>query len=276
MAIKGAQQFWKTGNRLYVRKRSGGASVLTNPWKDLGIIQSNTPSFDEEDAVLEDSDNGIKQEVLRCVTKLSEAHQVTMSNLNLDNLAYLFRSTAPSSFSQSGGAITDIKHYAVAGELLQLLTGDYDTAGGEPEQAFDVTSIQAVTGTGGSPTHVEGTDWEIVDLQRGLLRIIAGGGISTGEIEVDMTLPAITGNRQLVPTSETDAEVDVKLYWGREGGDEQTVRRFVARVSAPSFDPQADDFASMQLTFNVLDDVALTSEQSGDLIYFRGSLPSAS
>lgn len=274
MAIVGAQDFWLTGSRLYFQ-RDPVASVV-QMHRDLGVIEPANPTLEIEKLELEDSDGGVKSTVTESVTKIDETYEITCSNLNPNNLALLFLANDPASFTQSASAVTDVRHYAHPGELVKLLDADYDAATpGSP--IFGITSIDDVTGVGGSPTYVEDTDWETVDLQRGIIRMITGGAFAAAAaILIDYTPTAITGTRMVTPQGLLGTvEGNAVLIFGRGNNAQQSARYGRASLTPSSANLQINDYSNFVLSLKFLSDLTAATP-AGNLLYWVGSVPAVS
>lgn len=271
MGISAHQDFWLTGSRLiFIRDAVNG---VEQPPIDLGVITPVSPAIAPEEATLEDSDGGLKRVVARAITKYDESYEIVCSNLNIDNLALMFSSDPAEAFTQASTPLTNVVHYAHPGKLVKL-----KNASGV--LMYGITSIQAVTGPGGSPAYVENTDWEIVSLERGLIRMLDSGETdafdTAGNIEIDFTPRAITGNRLINPqTAGGTVEGTGILIWGRGNNAQQTVRE--ARVSLTPTSAAFSDtnFSNFTLKMSVLNDLT-EAIPAGRLVYFLGDMPDPS
>jgi 2-keto-4-pentenoate hydratase/2-oxohepta-3-ene-1,7-dioic acid hydratase in catechol pathway len=275
MGIQGAQDFWVVGSRMYVQRDP--ISGVVQPTIDLGVIKEVAPSFEPDQAELFDTDGGDRVLVDQALTQFTESYQATIANFNNNNLALLFNSNPVAAFTQTATPLTDIKHYAHPGEMVKLLNDDFDAATpGVP--IFNLTSVDGVTGPAGTPTYTEGTDWEVVDLSRGLIRMIDGGAFSSaGPIEVGMTPVAVTGNRLIAPQSANLAvRAKAWLFLGRGSNTQQHVREMDVAITAESANFTAEDFSDFVLNFSVINDLTNLSQPAGRLLYFKGDLPSVS
>lgn len=117
MSVVGFQDFWIAGSRFYF-KREAQAGV-EQPTIDLGVIQPANAALEVEELELEDSDGGTKKIVDTAVSKITESYDIQCSNLNLDNLAYLFYANSPAAFSQASAEAT-VSHWLTAGKLAKL------------------------------------------------------------------------------------------------------------------------------------------------------------
>ncbi len=274
MPIVGAQDHWVTGSRLYFKRDDFGGVV--QPYRDLGVIEPANPALEIEKLELKDSDGGVKSTVTESVVGIDETYEITCSNLNPNNLALLFLANDPESFTQSASALTGIKHWGVPGELVKLLDADYDAA--TPGKAiFGVASIGAVTAEGGSPAYTLGTDWEVVSLERGLIRMITAGAFAVAAaLDIDFTPRAITGTRMVKPQSLLGTvEGDAILVFGRGNNAQQSSRTGRVSLTPASANLQIDDYSNFVLTLKFISDLTL-SDPAGELLYWVGGLPAIS
>jgi len=274
MAIVVHQDLWLTGSRLYFQRDP--VATVVQPHRDLGVIEPANPTLEVEKLVLKDSDGGVKTDITESVTEINETYEITCSNLSPNNLALLFLGNDPTAFTQSASALTDIKHFAHPGELVKLIDADYDAATpGVP--MFGITSIQAVTGAGGSPTYTVDVDWEIVDLQRGLIRMITGGAFAAAaDILIDFTPTAITGKRMVTPQDLLGTvEGNAVLVFGRGNNAQQSARYGRASLTPASANFQIDDYSNFVLSLKFLSDLTAATP-AGNLLYWVGAVPAVS
>ncbi len=124
MGVVGFQDVWRTGSRVF---------VIPDPpelgkFLDLGTIQVVSPSNEIEEAKLEDSESGVKKLIAKELSKFVEKYEVTLHNLNMPNLQYLFFGNEVQSFGQSVGTfsgtpsgVTAVNHVVPKrGELVKL------------------------------------------------------------------------------------------------------------------------------------------------------------
>jgi len=263
MPVQGPQDFWQVGARvLMMKQKTTNEEVL-----DLGVIQSVTPNFEIEKVTLDDPNGGVKTRVAETVTSQTESYSVQLSNFNLDNLALVFGASAVKTFTQAATPVVDVPHTAKLGRLLKLVDAS-------KVPVYSITSIEAVTDVPGTTTYVKDTDWEIVDLERGLIRIISGGAIADDEVlHIDYTPAALTGNRLLNPlTGSGTVNAFIMIMLGRGGNARQSVREFSAAISVESVDLQVDDFSSFVLTITVLSDSTDVVSPAGRLLHFKGAV----
>ena len=159
------------------------------PWRYLG----NTPEFnltiEEETLDHFSSDDGIREKDDSVSLEVTRTGTFICDDIQADNIALFFfgSKTTITQASQSGQS----ENFSAVnqGEILQI---GYTSAAPFGSRAL---SALTVTGTGGTPTYVLDTDYA-VDLDRGLIQIISGGGIADGtDIEVNFTIDAFTSDR---------------------------------------------------------------------------------
>ncbi len=264
----GHEDHWITGSRFYFQRDK--LNSVEQPIIDLGRITNASPNVTRTDQTLYDGDGGIQRAVAVATTRVDEAYEFRCSNLNMDNLAMLFSAKPPSSFAQAATVRTDVSHYGIPGRLLKLV----DTTG---QPVYGIASIEAVT-LGITPM-VEGTDWEIVSLERGIIRIFETSTVFTtpGSVLVDYTPRAITGpnRRLLLPNTEACQTLGTGLFfWGRCGNAQQTVREARVQMTTTGATFPDDNFADFGLRITVLSDPRRPIP-SGRLLYWLGDEPDA-
>lgn len=261
------QEFWRTGSRFYFKRDPVDvAGVPTEvPLIDLGTIRPAGPAVSPEEATLEDSDNGLRRIVARDITRFEEGYDITCSNFNQDNKSILFASDPPIAFTQTVTPQTGIQQYAHPGKLLKL-------KGSNGEYIYNVSAL-----TIGTPALVEGTNWEWVSKERGLIRMLNAAPFTTpGNVTYSVTPVALSGERLLNPQTGAGTIVgDGILVWGRDGGDNQDVREFRCSLTPTSTTIDVNEFSSWVLRASVLNDVG-SPIPAGRLLKFKGSMPTTS
>lgn len=267
MSLVGAQDFWLTGSRLYFQRDplpDNTGALIEQPIVDFGRIDAVSPTMTPTVVNLLDSDGGMKRLVDQAMAQIDEKYSIKGSNLNMDNLALLFMGVPPTSFTQAATPIT-VSQKAFPGRLLKL-----KDANGVP--VYGVTSITTV-----GASLVQGTDWEVVSLERGIIRMIATGSFATAaSISITYVPRVISGLRRLLnPQTAAIVRGTGLLIWGRGLNTQQTVReaRFSLSPSASTFSDSA--FSDMSVDLNVLSDPT-QAIPAGRLLYWLGTEPSLS
>lgn len=279
MANFNHQQFWLTGSRFFFQRDPIGGT--RQPIIDFGTIDPVSPEFEPETVSLVDSDGGIKQTVDERIIAQEETYDFTCYNINADMMALAFSADPPTDLTQAATAKTDIKHYAHPGRLLKILDANYDAAGDPARQTLGITSIDDInTAAGGlGDDLVEGTDYEVVSLERGLIRLLPGSTVFTaaGDLFITYTPRAISGSRLITPRAGISTNIQGRglVVWGRNNFAQQTARsaRFSIIPQTPNL--QIDDYSSLVLRARVLSDLSLT-EPAGRIEYWLGDQPDAS
>jgi len=172
----------------------GAGKVFFDPEDAAGNLTGerylgDTPGFavQVESDKLEsyDSDGPVAEKLLDVTIRVKRSAQIVCKDISADNLA-LFLVGDVATVSQSTGSVTD--------EALTVKKGRYYQLGvsaSRPAGVRDINAV-AVTGVGGTPTYVAGTDYT-VDLALARLYIEPGGAIADGTpILVDYAKVATT------------------------------------------------------------------------------------
>lgn len=360
MGIVNHQDLWIAGSRFYFKRADQGTTQF--PLLDLGTVVSNTPTVENETVECEDADGGVKIKIAEEVVSFDETWEVELKNLNMDNLALLFRSSVPQNYAQT--ALTQSSDYfAHAGRLLKLLDESDDRLGaysiGSIDEVWDadvdltqftLTDITATPNTlvvsedashlvagnrvavrttglgdtdnaggytvvstaGTGPTTITvsaapnsaeasitgeliglseagtqtqltlDTDYEVVSLERGLIRMIpvsSGGGFSAdGNVLVIHTLAVVASGLRLIEPGTITGALNGQGYLilSRGSNAQQTVREIPSlALSSNGFNIDADDFSSLTLLATVLSDTAKDAPL-GRMLQFTGDVPSLS
>ena len=169
---EGDGNFTLGAGRIYFRRQGEAAYryVMTTPELTL---TANT-----EVVTLYSSDNPVAQKLREVETQRDYEGTFAAHDINPENLAIFFGGEVVE-VSQTSGAVTDevVSASAVADGVYQL-----GVATGFPDGKRALSSV--VIDDGDGTTYVLGTDYEI-DLRRGLLRILPGGGAVGEEVEAN-------------------------------------------------------------------------------------------
>lgn len=136
-----------------------------------------TPSFglQVETQELEhySSEEGLRVKDLSVTSQIDLTGTVVTENIDLDNIALFFLGAKSTVSVGAQTGATDTFTSVLQGTYLQL-----GKSAGNPAGLRQVSSV-VVTGSGGTPTYVEDTDYT-VDLALGRVYIVPGGGITGG------------------------------------------------------------------------------------------------
>lgn len=268
--VSGYQDFWLVGGAFHFKRESIGSDHF--PWEKWGVVKSATPTMEATTSELKDPECGVLLTVDRAVTELVETWSVEIANLSPDIQAFLFMSSPPEEFTQTTTPEVDVpQEEAHKGELFFII----NTAG---DNQYMIDTLDAVKDSTGVTTYDLGDDYEIVDLERGLIRIVASGDIVEDDnLKISFTPLAISGKRLVNPQSQAQIEGKMKNFLSRNDCKDQTVRE--ARVSivpsAANFSAEEQSSATFEIT--VLADTTGTEPRpAGRLLSFKGDIPAAS
>jgi len=109
--VQGFQDFWVAGSRIYLKRDA--IETVSQPWTDIGVIETANPTQETTKIELFDGDGGVKVLVDERVTEINESYDVEVRNLSLSNLALFFKGKAPVEFTQT------VEHKAVLHETFE-------------------------------------------------------------------------------------------------------------------------------------------------------------
>ena len=270
MAVSGGQEFWVAGARVFIIRDN--ISSVVQPLLDFGVITEVEPAIETEQATLRDPDGGLLRKVDEVQISYEETYNLTVANFSPDNLNILYSGDGVQSFSQAATPLTSVVHAnQTPGKLVKLVNAS-------GTWMYGITSVDAVKGPSGTPVYVEDTDWEVVDLERGIIRMIDGGAFAAqGNLEIDFTPRAYSGNRLIRPQTGTGTIfAKVALFIGRADKGEQHVREMRCSITTDSMDIPAEEHATWVARFSVIEDSASVAEPFGRLLHFVGDVPSLS
>lgn len=237
MGKVGFQDFWVAGARVYLQREASDGSE--QPTRDLGVVESATPTMGVQKASLKDADGGRKVLVDETTIELTETFEVVLNNLNLENLATFFLSSDPQAFVQAA-ASKKILHKAYKGDFLKLRDDDaaktwlwgIDKIAGVIKGAslgasvVNTGVIQSITNTAGVVTllvtgditaDVAANDWIIIapdalaNLENARTVQVASRSVSTN---TTVTLTAASSSGMITETPAGSAGV---LYYKGSG-----------------------------------------------------------
>lgn len=277
--IQGYQDVWRVGSMvLFQRDAIDGVG---QPLVDLGTIQaaSGQPNNDVQRVELFDPRTGINIKVDSGISQITETYNLILHNFALSNIALAFSCDPPETFTQTAGAVTDITHNDIhEGHLFGLLDSNGD-------RIYRIASIESITQ--GSATWAADEDYEIVDLELGLLRVLEGGSNQTGtgtpdrvfDVLVDYTKTAYSGKRLLHPQAGFGEVAGYfELVWSRENNVRRTVRRGTCKISSSGENNNftVEEYATLGLTLEITADLTNATSPAGEIIDIKGDLPSKS
>lgn len=132
------------------------------------------------------------------------------------------------------------------------------------------TNISALTidGTGGTPTYVAGTDYELINAVTGEIKILSTGAITTGlALELNYTSAART-RQQIVPGADPSVKGSARLEFTAQNGDDFTWIVQNCEVKPDGDSPLSSTEASeVSVVLNILvDKVVNTAQPFGEVL----------
>ncbi len=132
------------------------------------------------------------------------------------------------------------------------------------------TNISALTidGTGGTPTYVAGTDYELINAVTGEIKILSTGSITSGlALELNYTSAART-RQQIVPGADPSVKGSARLEFTAQNGDDFTWIVQNCEVKPDGDSPLSSTEASeVSVVLNILvDKVVNTAQPFGEVL----------
>jgi hypothetical protein len=157
--------------------------------------------------------------------------------------------------------------------------------GGNTDFVVDATPAANETANTGQATHENGgtvykqdTDWELVSLDRGVVRMMAAGAFVTeADLLVTYSLAALSGKRLINP-QDFKGIVRGKglIYLARNNYADQHERYIpILSLTPAGVAPSAEEFSNWTLRATVINDLS-ASVPAGTLKHIKGNLPSVS
>lgn len=214
--------------------------------RELGNVTELTISVEEDKKELQDytSAGGGLYNSLSRISNVSMA--MSLSDYSGDNLSMaLFGSNS----AHTGAAQTDEAQSAPATLNGNMLV--------KTDHVIDTTVSPVVTGTGGTPTYTEGTDYEV---SPGGIIIIDGGGITGGTaLEIDYTSKSVDVVQALVNSAQEYELVFDGLNEAQSGAP-VVITIFRAKFgAAQDLSVIGDEFGAIALSGDSLKDTTITT-----------------
>mgnify|MGYP000061844329 CR=1 FL=1 len=232
-------EYYKGKGTFYLRKKSGTAGLIPigNASEiSLAISVSNQEMLDYENAGggVADSQSSIE----------SMTATITLANLNPENVARL---TSGKSSDVTGGAVSAETHTVGSqGSFVKF------------DKVPDTSETITVTGSGGTPSFAEGTDYEI---RNGGIIILEGDIDAADDIEVSYTaLNSRTVEMLLEVGEEYEGYFD-GLNEARSGKAHLGTFHRVKLNPTSALPLISDDFATAPFTVDILRDNSITGSE---------------
>ncbi len=149
----------------------------------------------------------------------------------------------------------------------------------EEEPAADETAITGqVSFENAGTIYDQGADWEVVSLDRGIIRMVDGGAFAAdASVQILYSTAALSGNRLIHPQAlQGEIRGKATMILSRQGNLLQTAREFNCTITPNGASFTSDDFSNMVLTISVTSDPTNTTAPAGRLLQFKGPLPAKS
>ena len=269
------QLFTRIGSKAWFRRDPvvRAAETVKYGTLEFGVIrEASKPSLEAPQIELRDPAD-CNRVVSRQATEKTESWGVKAANISMENLAYYFYADPPSRVEVAATALTDVAHEDAvvaagpgAGPVVKLTDA-------EGEDIYNLTAVSAVK-QGAAALVLDG-DYEVVDLETGLIRLIAGGAanLTAGEavnITVTMT-PVARTDLVINPQAADNIEGDAWIQTQSVCGEHKWMRRCRASLAPAGANFSATDFSDLDFTLTVLSDAgALAGKSGGTFTKFKG------
>ncbi len=239
------------GGRIFFND-GGNGGLAGNGYLDMG----NVPTLAIQKALTEIEHFGFnavtraRQKDLNIVTDIGMSLNFTVDELFAEMWNILLFGGGLTAQVQSGATITD--EAATAPVILDrsIFTAE--------------TNISALTidGSGGTPTYVLGTDYELVNAVTGEIKILSTGSITTGlTLELNYTSAART-RQKVVPGADPSVLGAARLEFTAQNGDDLTWVIQNCEVKPDGDSPLSSTEASeVAVVLNILADKVVDSTQ---------------
>lgn len=227
------------------------------PFRYMG----NTPEFNLtiESQALDhfSSDIGIREKDDSVTLEVTRSGSLICDDIDSENVAlFFFGSTQVLSTVAASGQAENFAG-ANQGDVFQLglTTGNRVGTRG-------ITNF-VVTGTGGAPTYVAGTDYSL-DLDRGMFSILEGGGISDGT-DIETTFDISASNQTQVLSGSEPVEGAMRLLENNPKGSDRDIFLPYVKIT-PNGDLAVKGDEWRQIPFSI----EAIKPSSGEAIYVNG------
>lgn len=179
---------------------ASGEPADTSEFRYVGNTPEFSINFSEETLDHYSSEAGIKEKDESITLQVDRSGTLTTDQIDPDNLA-LFLLGTTSVITQVAAAAQQEAMTVSPGQVYQL---------GRTTSAItglrDVT-FTSITGTGGTPTYVEGTDY-ISNGRSGTFEVLPGGSIAAAtDVEVNFDIDAVTRDRVISGNTPFDGSL---------------------------------------------------------------------
>lgn len=172
--------------------------------------------------------------------------------------------------------IANSRSYTIVTRTLN--GGNTDLVVSETPAANESAISGQITCENGGTVYAQDLDYQVVSLDRGIIRIMTGGAINVEQdVLVIFTVSAISGNRLIYPQSfKGPMQGVLELWFGRENNAYMTVREARVSISPNGVQMTLDNYSLMTLSCKVLSDISQATIPAGRMIDVRGTIPAVS
>jgi len=207
----------------------------------------NTPEFNVtlENETLDhfSSDRGIREKDKSIVLETTATGSLTCDDIQLDNLALFFFGSTSTLVQTSATAATETFTDVIAGHSYQLGIGDSNPTG--------VRSVSNVVVEVASTPMTVTTDYT-VDAELGIITIVDGGGIVTGD-DVEVTYDRAAKSREQVISGTSQVEGALRfISYNPEGDKMDYYLPYVKLAPNGDFALKSDEWQQLPLTVEIL------------------------
>lgn len=236
------------GGRIFFND-GGQDGAAGNGYLDMG----NIPALAIQKAITEIEHFGYnattrsRQKDLNIVTDIGMSLSFTVDELFAEMWNILLFGNGTTTQTQTGSAITD--ELTNAPVLLDRSIFTVES---------DISSL-TIDGSGGTPTYVLDTDYEIVNATTGEIKILSGGSITTGlALELNYTSAARV-REKVVPGADASVKGAARLEFTAQNGDDFTWIIQNCEVKPDGDSPLSSTEASeVSVVLNILVDKVVT------------------
>ena len=211
MGVKGHQHFWVAGARLYLQQ-DAAVGANPSPILDLGVVQEANPTIVPESRELFDSDSGVRNLVDTEIAQIDESYSVRLSNMNVQNLQFLFLADSTETYLRSQNTLGLGQTYVNDGHLAKVV----DINGDWAYNLMCVSGVYSTTGTIGTeqPNDMDATAGTVTfaadvssTLTTGTYFGITGFNVGTANSTIEH-LRAVGGMWKVLSVSTVTVTVD--------------------------------------------------------------------
>lgn len=220
------------------------------PLRELGNCPEFTLQRETEKLQHYSSQAGMKTLDEEITIGSTMSGSTTTDDIKAENVAYWFMGDISTLTVIAQTATVETFSDVKAGDSFQL-----GRTNANPTGARKLTNVVATDGAASSPaTYALGTDYEI-DLQLGIITVLAGGAADGEDLKVTYDVAAST--REQIIAGDTEVEGELKFISFNPTGPQADITIPRARISpngdfALVNDPDSTEFQTMPLSISVL------------------------